>query len=650
MKLKITIFIALFFSVVGLTSIEGKATEENMSEVSTNVESSGSKSIESITDSTAAPIMKSSVTPNSESNNSSESNTTKVEPGTENSSESEEPLELPQNGQAEFGDYSLPQGRSDLNRGAVQRRQARAATIPSVLASNKNTPTKSFVDISSHNGTLSVNDFLNMKKYGVTGVVVKLTEYTTYTNEYAASQVKNAKAAGLKVSAYHYSWFTTDAQARTEADYFANAARAVGLDNSTVMVNDIEESQILGQGNHTANSIAFENRLKQLGFQNVRHYSSLSWFNSGYLNPQSLGLKKIWVAAYPYTIPNTNFYTQYSSWQWNSRLRFSEIANKEFDISADYNNSFTQPDQSLLSYSSHVQTKGWMNSVSNNSISGTVNEGKRLEALRLSLSNNLSGNIEYRSHVQGNGWEPNWKKNGETSGTIGQMKRTEALQIKLSGDVANNYDVYYRVHSQFFGWMNWAKNGESAGTEGFSYRLEAYQVQLVPKGQAGPTGQGRKFVKYQDAKVQYQTHIQKEGWTTPVSDSQTSGTVGKGLRIEAVKLKILSNPLMFSGNIEYQTHNQRIGWQKWTSNFGLSGTEGQGLRTEAVKIRLTGELALHYNVYYRAHCQTYGWLGWKKNGEIAGTTGKNKRMEAMQVMLVRKYGGAPTSISTAVIN
>lgn len=261
--------------------------------------------------------------------------------------------------------------------------------------------------------------------------------------------------------------------------------------------------------------------------------------------------------------------------------------------------------------------------------------------MKITPTQNVSGTIEYQSHIQGIGWENAWKKNGEISGTAGQGRRIEALKIKLSGELAEKYDVYYRVHSQFFGWMNWAKNGEATGTEGFSYRLEAYQVQLVPKGQTAPSGQGRKFAKFQNAVVTYQTHVQKKGWMPQVINNQTSGTVGSALRIEALKLKISSNPLSFSGNLEYQTHNQGIGWQKWMNNYGLSGTEGQGLRTEAIRIRFSGELATHYNVYYRVHCQSYGWMNWVKNGEVAGTIGKAKRMEAIQIVVVGRNGRGP---------
>lgn len=233
------------------------------------------------------------------------------------------------------GTMNLPTGRSDLYP-SIQL----FASLPSVSATNTNTPSKSFVDISSHNGNISVANFQKMMSYGVTGVVVKLTEATSYTNPNAQSQINNAMAAGMKVSAYHYSWFTSDAQAVAEANYFAAAAKRFGLSGGTVMVNDIEEPKILGKGNHTNNSRAFENRLKSLGYGNVRHYVGLNWLNTGKINAGVIGNKNIWVAAYPYNLSTTNFYTQYGAWQWSSQLSFPGV-NGNFDINADYTSTFS---------------------------------------------------------------------------------------------------------------------------------------------------------------------------------------------------------------------------------------------------------------------------------------------------------------------
>ncbi|WP_274598433.1 GH25 family lysozyme [Weissella confusa] len=55
------------------------------------------------------------------------------------------------------------------------------------------------VDISSHQGNVTVGMFNTMKKYGVKMIIVKLSEGNYYRNPYAAEQIANARAAGLRV-------------------------------------------------------------------------------------------------------------------------------------------------------------------------------------------------------------------------------------------------------------------------------------------------------------------------------------------------------------------------------------------------------------------------------------------------------------------
>lgn len=248
-------------------------------------------------------------------------------------------------GENESGSYYLPDGteHSDLNKTDSSNEtnlfDLELYSLPTVSAANTNLPTKSFVDIASYNGNVSVADLQKMKSYGVKGVVVKLTEGTSYQNPYAPTQIANAKAAGLKVSAYHYSWFTSDESARAEANYFAAYANRIGLAKSTVMVNDIEAPGIVNQGNHTNDSASFADQLHRLGYGNVRHYASYGWLSNGLLNGNTLGNKNIWVAAYPYNLSADNYYTAYGAWQWSSLVTFPSV-NGTFDVSADYTGIF----------------------------------------------------------------------------------------------------------------------------------------------------------------------------------------------------------------------------------------------------------------------------------------------------------------------
>ncbi|MGX7013313.1 GH25 family lysozyme [Vagococcus silagei] len=233
-------------------------------------------------------------------------------------------------------DFGLPSGRSDLSKS-----RAMFSVRGSFLSiTDKSLPSADFIDISSHNGTISVAEFKKIKSYGVTGVVVKLTEGTGYINPLAASQVTNALSAGLKVSVYHYSWFMSEAAAINEADYFANYAAKLGLPKDTLMVNDIEDNQLkMSKANHTHNSQIFEQRLAQRGFRNTTHYIGYHWVAENKISPSGLGYANTWVAAYPYT-PSAQQYTEFGAWQWASTLTFPGVGGN-FDISSDYSGKYT---------------------------------------------------------------------------------------------------------------------------------------------------------------------------------------------------------------------------------------------------------------------------------------------------------------------
>ena len=135
------------------------------------------------------------------------------------------------------------------------------------------------------------------------------------------------------------------------------------------------------------------------------------------------------------------------------------------------------------------------------------------------------------------------------------------------------------------------------------------------------------------ATLNYTGHVQNIGWQSWVSDGEKAGTSGKSLRIEGLKIKVISS---LSGSIEYRTHVQNIGWQSWVKDGAMAGTSGKSLRLEAMNIRLTGDLEKYYHVEYRTHVQNIGWQAWVRDGAMAGTSGKSLRLEALQIRLIRK--------------
>ena len=299
-----------------------------------------------------------------------------------------------------------------------------------------------------------------------------------------------------------------------------------------------------------------------------------------------------------------------------------------------------------IRYSTHVEQYGWLRTQENGEMSGTSHESKRLEAIKVNLSNmDYEGTIEYRTHIQDIGWESEWKKNNEQSGTDHQSKRLEAIEIRLTGELADHYDVYYRVHAQDCGWMGWAKNGEMAGTAGYGRRLEAIEIILVTKGAEPPAVECRTEEPFVSYSISYTTHVQDIGWQDYVNDGMQAGTDHQSKRLEAIKIKFAKRK---SGSIEYRTHIQDIGWESdWKKDDELSGTSHQSKRLEAIQIRLTGQVGEEYDVYYRVHAQNFGWMGWAKNGEEAGTAHYSYRLEAIQIVLIPKGHIGPSDDKVA---
>ena len=143
--------------------------------------------------------------------------------------------------------------------------------------------------------------------------------------------------------------------------------------------------------------------------------------------------------------------------------------------------------------------------------------------------------------------------------------------------------------------------------------------------------------------VMYNTHIQNVGWEKDFSkkNEQISGTTGKSLRLEAIKIK-LENASGIS--VKYQTHIQNMGWQEWKKDGEMAGTSGKSLRLEA--IRLTLENSDDYTIMYRVHVQNIGWQEWKYDGEMAGTSGQSLRVEAIQIKIVPKKLKGKLSLDT----
>lgn len=139
--------------------------------------------------------------------------------------------------------------------------------------------------------------------------------------------------------------------------------------------------------------------------------------------------------------------------------------------------------------------------------------------------------VEYKTHVQDKGWEANWVTDGGLSGTVNEGKRLEALKVQLYGSVPANANIQAYVHIQNLGNRGPFSMGNLAGTEGQGLRLES--IRLVLNSMPGYT-------------IKYNVQVQNKGWlkdendaTTWFSSGMTAGTIGEGLRLEGIKIKLV---------------------------------------------------------------------------------------------------------------
>lgn len=222
--------------------------------------------------------------------------------------------------------------------------------------------------------------------------------------------------------------------------------------------------------------------------------------------------------------------------------------------------------------------------------------------------------------------------------------RNISLSADISGGVVPiQYKFYYKLDDA----STIIQDYTETNTVSFKPTLAGtYTLYVDAKDSEGRTATKSisNYVVQKNIGITYQTQIQNIGWQEPMSNGIMSGTSGKGLRLEGIKINL--DKQGYDIGVSYQTHIENIGWEAntdrgWKSNGVMSGTEGLGYRLEAIQIKLTGADADQFDIYYQVHAQNFGWLDWAKNGESSGTAGFGNRLEAINVVVVPKNVAAP---------
>lgn len=214
------------------------------------------------------------------------------------------------------------------------------ATVAKITIGSSQIPSVSAIDVSSYQSWMTQSNYNRLKQLGVRGVVVKITEGTGYHNPYAASQIRMAKAAGLKVSVYHYATFTSANSAKSEANYTASQMKALGLSKSTLIFADMEENSTINTSSVQSRLNSYWSALKSAGYSNHGVYTSSQYTYTKQM-VATVGSAKAWIAQYPYNpSKNSMLNSNYGAWQFSSTATLPGSSNY-LDVSHDYKGLLT---------------------------------------------------------------------------------------------------------------------------------------------------------------------------------------------------------------------------------------------------------------------------------------------------------------------
>lgn len=211
-------------------------------------------------------------------------------------------------------------------------------------------PDVDFIDVSHHNSNsgLPLSFYQTIKKAGVKGVVVKVSEGSYYVDPAASVNVANARQAGLIVNAYHFARYKSNTSAINEARWFDKKLKLVGFDKNKdgYVVVDVEDPNLSnGPSKLTEYTNTFIKQMYNLGYKRVDLYSGSYYYNSRLL-PKSLIVDKPWLASYPKNpvknSPTANFSNGKGAWQWSQSYRFIGMSGYGyFDANEDYAGKYT---------------------------------------------------------------------------------------------------------------------------------------------------------------------------------------------------------------------------------------------------------------------------------------------------------------------
>lgn len=215
------------------------------------------------------------------------------------------------------------------------------------------------IDVSANNGVI---DWKKVKSGGVEFAIIKATQgkdgkyLNGFTDSYFERNYAEAKAAGIKVGAYHFAVFTTEAQAKAEAQQFMAALKSKSFEYPVCL--DLEDlpagrspiiSSILTKQQLTNYSILFMEELRANGYKAML-YTNSDW-RKNKLDYTKLSNYLLWQAHYTASRPAA-VDDKVAIWQYSGSGKVNGISGN-----VDMNWAFVDLSASCAKATATVQSK-----------------------------------------------------------------------------------------------------------------------------------------------------------------------------------------------------------------------------------------------------------------------------------------------------
>lgn len=182
------------------------------------------------------------------------------------------------------------------------------------IAARQNSSCKKGIDVSYHNGDI---DWQAVKNSGIEFAIIRTSygwsNWEKQTDKKLRANISGAKAVGMPIGAYHYSYATNTHEALLEAEFFINRLRWTQWEYPVFMDFEDKCHMTLSNSQRTDIVLTFLQKLKENGYY-CGLYTFLN-FQKYHLDMNRLSGYELWIAHWH---PTCGCTSSYGMWQHTS--------------------------------------------------------------------------------------------------------------------------------------------------------------------------------------------------------------------------------------------------------------------------------------------------------------------------------------------